>query len=144
MKKLILSTLLPLCSLSAYAGSGKAIVPYWDIATNNQQTNLYITNITEHDLDIKITFYSQDGNEYTGSTIHYKNFINSNSTISARNGAFIHVNSPASGSPYTYGHAVIEWSNQADENDTVGLVAHGWKHSNNGHSAIPVDNGQPF
>ena len=141
-KLLFLSSIL--WSGISIAGSGKAIVPYWDIAPNGQQTNIYISNITGHDLEVKVTFYTLDGSEYTGPTIHYKNFDNGNTVIAARKSAFIYVSNPPNGTPYQYGHAIIEWHNQGNDNDTVGLVAHGWKADPAGRAAIPINMGSPF
>ncbi|CAM2007636.1 hypothetical protein [Acanthopleuribacter pedis] len=139
----IMSLLFVLSSVfSAFAGSGKAIVPMWYSHTS-QVTALYISNIAGNDVDVTVTFYKKDGTVAT-STITQNNWINSNLSIAANTTANIIITSTTE----EYGYAVIEWVNRGSDDDTIALVAHGFwgkalSTKESGY-AIPVNDGKPF
>ena len=139
--KLSLGVLLLTNSFSsAYAGSGKAISPMWDI-TSTRTCYIHISNITTHNLQVSVTFYKNDGTTVT-SGITYNNLQSSNTVLNAGNSAFIQIDAAATSQ---YGYAVIHWSNDvSSEDDVVGLVAHGFCSGSDNRYAVPVNNGMPF
>ncbi|CAM2067445.1 hypothetical protein SCOR_18840 [Sulfidibacter corallicola] len=148
MKK-VASMLLVFCLFSighAFAGYGKAIIPHMSANTATDSINLYwISNITEHDIKVTITFYDQDGNALT-SGVSYTNFINSNADIAAGKTGLSTVDT----STWKYGYGVIEWENKGSDEDVVALVAHGFFDEKDGSSnpqgfyAISINAGMPF
>lgn len=136
----------------AHAGSGKAIVPHWQVyqdgtGSNNNPTFIFLSNITTHDLVVNITMYNLDGTMFTNGTFQYNNFHASNTEIMAGESAYLKVIGVI-GNPNAYGYAVIEWENKNMDHDAVGLVAWGMKFRegmeyNKGYS-IPINSGNPF
>ncbi len=144
MRTLKVSTLFFLISsaFSAFAGNGKAIVPMW-YSNLYQSSIFFISNFSDNDVDVTVTFYKKDGTVAT-STISYNNWINTNTSIGADNTASIGITS----STEEFGYAVIEWTNRGTDDDTVALVAHGFwgkvLSTKEGSYAIPINNGAPF
>ncbi len=127
MKKLsafCVAAALAILPCAANAGGGKAIVPHWYIISNDtnvQHSNFFISNVTNHDLVVTITFYNKDGTVFS-PVLTYNNFQNGNTEIGAGNSANLRIDSPAS-TVDSYGYATITWSNKTGENDLVGLIA---------------------
>lgn len=139
VKNIILACLL-LVSCNVYAGSGKAIIPHWLSDTISQHSAFYISNITGHDLQVQVTFYKEDGTAISPTL--YTDFAAANTEIPARSSAHV-VMQYASG--HAYGYAVIEWQNKSTDDDTVGLVAGGYRTVGTTRIySIPVNNGVPF
>lgn len=106
----------------AFAGSGSAIIPNISANTNTGADNVYyISNITNHDVEVTVTFYDKDGAVLT-SGVNYSNFAASNTEIAAGKTGVITF-APSS---WEYGYAVIEWNNKGTDNDVVALVANGY------------------
>lgn len=128
----------------AIAGSGKAIVPHWaGLAPGSSPTLIYLSNISDNNIDVTVTFYNKSGVALSPSG--FDNFINGNTQIAAGNTGYVKIQ-PSS---FNYGYAVIEWKNEGDDNDTVALVAHGYRSTTNSSSrrsdfVIQVNNGLPF
>ncbi|NDV21568.1 hypothetical protein [Desulfovibrio sp. JC022] len=134
------------CS-AAFAGSGKAIVPHWLAVnygkSNAQSSNIFITNITQHDLVVKVTVYNRDSTIFL-SGIEYKNFQNNNTEIGAGKTVNLKINGTGT-TESDYGYAVIEWVNKEYDDDVVGLVSWAnWRESSNRGYSVPVNNGMPF
>lgn len=129
-------------AFTAMAGNGKAIVPMW-YSNLYQSSVIFISNFSDNDVDVTVTFYQKDGTVAT-SSITYTNWINSNASIGADNTAYINITS----STEQFGYAVIEWTNRGTDDDTVALVAHGFwgkvLSTKEGSYAIPINNGAPF
>lgn len=121
--KVMSMILLFFCSLSfVFAGSGSAMIPNVSAnGTTNSDNVYYISNISNNDVDVTLTFYDQDGNVIT-SGISYTNFTTSNTVIEAGSTGVV----TFSPTTWLYGYAVIEWSNQGTDNDAVALVANGY------------------
>ncbi|MBB6252845.1 hypothetical protein [Nitrospirillum iridis] len=137
-----------LSSASALAGSGNAILPLWSANTStgvSAGTNVYVTNITSHTLNIGMTFYAGDGT-VTSCPVTVSNLTNSNTQIAAGVTAQISVTC----STLTTGIARIQWSNQSTDIDNVGLVAFGIRYINytsagvSSHTSVPVNGSNPF
>lgn len=124
-------------------GSGKAIVPnYGSIGgASPQESNVFISNITQHDLTVTVTFFKQDGTKLT-TNITYFNFQNSDTEIGAGKTGYVHVTGTAS---WTYGYALVEWKNKGTDQDAVGLVAQAQRQEGTlwGYG-IPVNQGLSF
>ena len=107
MKKLVLLVFL-LMGAQVWAGSGKAVVPNWRGLVNSsstQQTAIFISNITDHELDIRVTFYGTNGTTTTSGVTWYD--FNSGNSLSAKSSGYV-VIAPTT---WNYGYAVIEWEN---------------------------------
>lgn len=49
-----------LASFSSFAGSGKAMIPYWSAnSTSGSKTYINISNITDNDIAVTVTFYKK-------------------------------------------------------------------------------------
>ena len=142
MKKIIAALLFSVLSTNVFAGSGKAIVPHWYInGTYDQSFQIYISNTTEHTLDVSITVYKDDG---TTRTATEEGQITNGTLAAGKSGWF----AIASASAQEFGYAVIEWSNQGTDEDLVGLTAHAastrLNTTTNFAYSVPINNGQPF
>ncbi|BCB26934.1 hypothetical protein SKTS_18200 [Sulfurimicrobium lacus] len=146
MKKMY-SILVACClslSFNAFAGSGKAIVPMFGADTTQpdwQRTNIFLSNITTHALNVQITVYQEDGTVVPSSSLTYVNFQNSNTQIGAGKSAYLKIDTVG----WHFGYAIVQWQNSGTDQDAVGLVgaaqrqqALEWGHY------IPVNNGIPF
>jgi hypothetical protein len=147
-KILLISCLMLIMAQSfAFAGSGKAIVSYWHTVNNGkhyrENTQINISNITQHDLIIKITLYNYDGTIYDKG--EYRNFQNGGTEIGAGKTGMFWLQSYEV-TPHQYGYAVIEWKNKLNDDDIVGLVAWTGVAGDSASRAysIPVNNGKPF
>ncbi|XOV81040.1 MAG: hypothetical protein ACFHVJ_08825 [Aestuariibacter sp.] len=133
-----------LFSQLALAGSGKAIVPHWaGQAPGASPTVIYLSNISNNNVDVTVTFYDKMG--VALSPTAFDNFISSNTQIAAGNTGNVQIK-PSS---FNYGYAVIEWKNEGNDDDTVALVAHGYRSTTNSSTrrsdfVISVNNGLPF
>ncbi|SME92632.1 hypothetical protein [Desulfovibrio gilichinskyi] len=132
----------------AFAGSGKAIVPYWyafdNGGTNYQSSHIRISNFTDHDLIVKISIYNKDATIYAGN-VEYENLQAGDTEIGAGKSAGCIIRGYPLNTVFT-GYAIIEWKNKDGDNDAVGLVSWAdWaqKTPSRGFS-IPVNNGMPF
>ncbi|MCW8928947.1 MAG: hypothetical protein OQL19_01765 [Gammaproteobacteria bacterium] len=131
-------------STLAFAGSGKAISPHWsgDDSTTSP-TYIFISNITDKNVNVSVTFYGDDGTVIPVTT--YTNFINGNTQLAPRATGRVKISPPVR----TNGYAVIEWENEASDDNIVALVAHGYRVMVNStyrraDITIPVNNGMPF
>ncbi|OHU84498.1 MULTISPECIES: hypothetical protein [Pseudoalteromonas] len=71
--RIIAALLLSLVSFASLAGSGKAIVPMWHSdGTTARFSDLYISNITDKDIEVKITVYKADGSVFNFGSSVYK------------------------------------------------------------------------
>lgn len=131
-------------SCSVFAGSGKAIIPHWSGDINGgASTYIYLSNVTDNTLNVKVTFFDDNGIEVSAYTVG--NLINNNTQLAANSTAIINVRPPSRRT----GYGVIEWSNLYGDNDTVGVVAYAERIVvNNGTRradiAVPVNQGLPF
>ncbi|TIH15272.1 hypothetical protein D0S45_11415 [Marinifilum sp. JC120] len=135
------------CS-AAFAGSGKAIMPHWlaqhNGGSNIQSSIIFISNITQHDLTVKITIYKKDGSIKTQGNA-FTNFKNNNTEIGAGKTGVLDIKWENISNTSDYGYAVIEWENKNYDDDVVGLVAWGrWAETGPRGYAIEINNGQPF
>lgn len=126
----------------SFAGSGKAIVPHWG-AQSGKASYIFLSNITDHDVIVSITYYGKNGAKLSPST--YTNFTNSNTQLSARSSGYVSIQPGA----WDYGFATIEWINLLDEDDTVALIAHGFRvvtatTSTRSDFSVQINNGLPF
>lgn len=124
-------------------GMGKAIVPnYGSMGGGSpQESNIFISNISTHDLTVTVTFYKQDGTKLT-TNITYYNFQNSDTEIAAGKTG---VAQTSGASVFTYGYAIVEWKNKGTDHDVVALVAQAQRQEGTlwGYG-IPVNQGLPF
>jgi len=145
MKKLWLIVIAScIFCVDAVAGSGKAIVPMFgsdNTQPNWQRTNIFLSNITTHNLEVKITVYQEDGTVVPSSSLTYMNFQNSNTTIGAGTSVYLKIDTTG----WHYGYAIVEWQNLGTDQDAVGLVGVGQRQQASlwGYY-IPVNNGTPF
>lgn len=125
----------------AFAGSGMAIVPYCEAYQRDFETyssTLFITNISQHDLKVEVSVYDNQGNEIS-SGISYRNFESANTEISAGKMGEVEIGTVSG--DQVQGYAVIEWTNKAQENDYVGLVASG---TSPRVTPVVINGGAPF
>lgn len=147
LKAIIITCILLAVPHSAFAGMGKAIVAHWAVFNNGsnvQTSNIFISNISKHDLIVTVTLYNYDGTIYS-SGIEHKDFQNNGTEIGAGKAGNFKINAPGVGTSYYYGYAVIEWSNKGTDDDIVGLIAWAdwWENNPNSYS-IQINNGNPF
>lgn len=137
---LIISTF----STVSFAGSGSAVIPYWNSnGSIGLRGTVQISNTTNNDINVTVTFYGKDGT-IQASGLTYYNFTNSDSQLAAHSTGVIQLATPSD-----YGYGVIEWSNETGDNDSIALVAHSSVITVNGSSwradvAIPINGGLPF
>lgn len=150
LKSIITIFILSISPYTASAGQGKAIVSHWYAFNNGtgnyQNSNFFISNITHHNLAVKITLYNKDGTIYS-SGLTYNNFQNNNTEIGA--GQSVNFKITAGVSPTdVYGYAVIEWWNLGTDDDVVGLIAWAdWSDLTPSYPtgySIQINNGNPF
>ena len=128
---------------TAIAGSGKAIIPMWHgVSGSNYFTDVRLSNITNNNIEVKVTFYNTNGTKVT-SGITYWDFANGNTELAANSSGRMRI--AASG----YGYATIEWNNIGEnDDDLVALVAHAERmliqSGGIGVSSLPVNQGLPF
>ena len=145
MKNIVLFILSCFFIQNVYAGSGKAIVPQW-FSANHIDTVIWVTNITDHTLNVTVTPYGKDGQVITPT--RFEGFITGNTQLAPKSSGFVEITAPLN--TFNHGHATIEWSNISGENDTVGLVSHAYGDASNqpgvfrSSYSIPVHNGMPF
>ncbi len=124
----------------AFAGSGKAIVPHWNSAVANTPTYVFISNITDNYINVTVTFYDRNGN-----TVPVTTYDNMTSTQIYPNQTGRVTLTPT---VFDFGYATIEWENVQGDNNTVALIAHGYKlvqETDRANAyAIPINNGMPF
>jgi hypothetical protein len=150
MKSILLLALTIVFQSAAVAGSGSAIVPMtgtYKNGTNFASSSVFLTNVTNHTLNVTVTFYAKDGTVVSSSSLVFDNWTNSNTQITANNSAFVVLQAPTTQS-FNYGKAVITWSNSGTDNDTFGLIAHAsfqeFYNGNDGRFAVPINEGKPF
>ncbi|SME92663.1 hypothetical protein [Desulfovibrio gilichinskyi] len=136
LKILLISCFMLVAAQSfAFAGSGKAIIPHWLSLGGGGQMGamdiIYISNISTHDLVVKITLYKEDSSTVTSGP-QYSNFKDNNTVIGAGETASFSTSTETDSN----GYGIIEWKNKDGEDDTVGLI-----------STMPkllINNGMPF
>ena len=151
----------------ALAGSGSAIVPFWQSQfvgqLNRSQTVLWLTNVTGQRVNVSVTFYDRQGNIVTetdvvgdpvdgvfralNADLNYDEAPQGASvafTLLGRNSANLSINTP-----FEFGYAVVEWrKNNSD--DPVALVGYALVDvfndplSRHLGQSIPVNQGLPF
>ena len=143
MKKLLILGLF-----SCFAGktlAGEAFIPYWS-KWPSETTCLSVSNISNNDVNIKVTLYKQDGSKYLGS-IEFAENISSldQDTLLAANGTAYFCLARSSGGSFGYGK--ISTTEVNEENGNSFVIAHsrqvlvsGGYHS----SGVPINNGMPF
>ena len=110
----------------SHAGSGSATLPfstYYRSGSYFSATTVYLTNITENNIKVTITFYSKDGSVLSSSLVSFDNWINSNTELGAKTTGYALLNSATTGGP-DYGKAVIEWENNSGDDDAVALIGY--------------------
>lgn len=167
-KILVLSLMLSLLVMPAYAGSGQALAPgvyaLWRNSTHNYLTNLFISNITDHTISGTVKLYQTDGTIlHDDNTADAGNIIGgdfatySESTSTGEKTIAFTLSPHASGTVVLWmkaapdttfkGYAKIEWKN-VDGDDNYGLIANGEMLSFiNGSPAtytLPINDGRPF
>lgn len=136
-------TFLIILSTSLFAGSGKAIIPDWKAnSPTGNITYLTISNITDHNISVTVKLYDQNGNILSPS--EYRNFVVSNTQLEPKSSGLLTISFDTS----KFGFGVIEWENLEGEDDTVALVASGFRSVltsyRRGDYSILINNGQPF
>lgn len=143
MKKLSIFLCSLMLSASCFAGSGTAIVSHWAAINPSNDSYVYLSNITDHIINVRVTYYDKNGTALSPTT--FTNFIGGNTQLAARSSGFLTIKSGT----FNYGYATIEWWNQEGEHDAVALVANAHRVMNVTSSVrsdlvIQVNNGQPF
>jgi hypothetical protein len=143
MKKTLITLASLLISSQTLAGNGKAIISHWGSVAPNNASYVYISNITDNTVNVKVTYYDKDGNTLSPTT--YSNFTNSNTQLASKSTGFLTINTGT----WNYGYATVEWSNLEGDDDTVALVANSHrvmdvKTNLRSDLVIQVNNGQPF
>lgn len=140
--------LMTIAPSAVLAGSGKAIMPHWyaynrQSANNVQNSYIWLSNISQNDLIVKVTVYKSDGTKYTNG-VTYNEFYN-NTEIKAGRSAYVKIGAVKSDQSH-HGYAVIEWENHTGEDNVVGLIGWGnWEQNSLYKSfSIPINNGMPF
>lgn len=133
-------------SLSAYAGEGKAYIPHWKgtftgLGSNNSK--LWISNITNHNIEVTIRIYDKNGNLIAPSS--YEGFIAGNTQLAPKSSGKVTL-----ALPDNFGFGEILWENVATtEDDSKALVAHlkntvKSTSSNFGSASVSINAGLPF
>jgi hypothetical protein len=153
IKRFLLAVLLPMIALpSMFAGGGKAIVPliwiYKYDANNWNGGLIFLNNLTDHAVNVTITFYNKNGQTYPAAFMNYENLTNNNTQLAARSAAKIAC-IPNVSYQNDYGIAIIEWQNLAGDNDSVALLAHAhncahYGNGSEGNFTVAVNNNNPF
>lgn len=140
--KNILITGLFALSMHANAGSGKAIIPHWADASSNGPSTYFISNITDNYINVKVVFYGKNGQEL--SPTEYINFSANNTQLEPNATGYVKITSSVT----EYGYATIEWENNDGDNNTLALVAHGFRQiiesSRRSAITIPINDGEAF
>ena len=135
---LLLSSLF--CSM-LQAGNGKATMNYWlSNSSTSETSHIFLSNITENDINVTITVYSYDGSVVT-SGLSYTNMTST--VLAAGKTGYLSMAT----SSLDWGYAVIEWENQSGNDDVVALVCNGlYARQSGGHSRhlVPINDGMPF
>ena len=164
MKKalVVLTVLLSLFALSniSYAASGSAIIPYFhaETTTGINYTKIYISNITNNPINVKVTLFSKDGTIFknVGNLIYRsENLENFNTNLSDASLSYTLYNNKSSMIMFThvaneFGYGLIEWTQDSDS--VYGLVAMGKEVQNPNKdfrgdpvfTNYPINNGLPF
>lgn len=124
-------------SVSVFAGSGKTVVPHW-MSTGITATSVWVSNITDHTLDVTITFYDMHGNALPADLFY--NFQNNNTQIAPGSTGYVTIHADS------WGYAVINWNNIGSDDDTYGLVSYAQRSdgTTNWRQSIVVNDGRPF
>lgn len=101
MKKLFTILIGLALSASAMAGSGKAVISHWGAVSPHNASYVYISNITEHTVNVTVKYYDKDGNPLSPST--FNNFISGNTQLAARSTGFLTIQTGT----WNYGFATI-------------------------------------
>ncbi|EGR1512101.1 hypothetical protein D6089_09475 [Vibrio vulnificus] len=114
------------------AGSGKAIIPSWDVSGHSAAIDL--SNITENPIDVKIKLFNKDG-----STADLASF-GAESTFTIEPKATKRIILLKEGTYYGFGY--IYWANQPSTgDDAVALIAHIFTRA---HGKLPINDSRPF
>ncbi len=162
MKKfmLLIATLMVMVgATSAFGGSqGSTILPFTQVfkAKNAQlQSDIYLSNITDTEVECTIHFYGNDGTERSNMALIYNGSENSTGEIigkgnivvlpahSSRRVKFV----SSSGIKNIYGYSIIQWNSKDDKTAKalVGCVRY-LERINSSYVGgyILINNGQPF
>ena len=156
LKKLLvlLVSVISLASLpQAFAGSGKATASAMWLFRSSDGSSwnagmMFITNITNHTLNVQVTYYNMNGGMYPASYYTIINMINNNTQIAPHSTVKFFVTPTVA--TQDFGIATIEWQNQPGDNDTVGLIAHAHNVAHYGGTpvesnfSVEVNHGDPF
>jgi len=142
IKSLMIASLL--IPALAIAGSGKGIVPHWGASvTDGKPSWIYLSNITDDVINVEVSFYDKNGTKLAPST--FNNFITTDTQLAANSSGYVSIKSGG----FNHGYAVIEWSDTSGNDNTVALVAHGYRVMADGTDirgdfTIQINNGVPF
>ena len=147
MKKLLFSLtnliLVILLSNQAIAGTGKTLVPFWAGGTSTDQTNLYVSNISQNNVEVTVSVYKSDGT-LLNNGVSYYGFVNSNTQLDGKTSGYIAIQP----SVWDHGYITIEWKNLGNDDDQVALVALGERYrgpsSKLAVNTITINQGLPF
>lgn len=143
MKKFITAAVLSLLGFGVSAG--EAILPYWAL-TASETSCLSISNISNTDINIKVTLYNLDGTEYAGAIDFGSNIssLGQDTLLASKKSADFCLRK-VSGDRFGYG--VIKTTEVAGATGKSFVVAHarqvyvaGGFHS----AAVPINSGLPF
>lgn len=141
--KLLIATIIftTLLYSNAFAFSGKTVIPLIQ-SQPAVETNLIITNITDHDLTVNINVYCTDLNTpVSNSYLTYSGFQNNNTEIGAKKIVQVAIRTVVCSGP-----TIISWSNKTTDNDLYGLIAAGqyWGTTSSWLTSFQINNGAPF
>ena len=141
MKKLIAAVVL-----YAFANpilAGEAVIPFWS-KWPSETTCLSVSNISNSDVNFKVTLFDQSGSKYLGA-IEFANNISAldqESTLPAKETAYFCLKTSSGGS-YGFGQIVT-----SEVEGSVGksfVLAHSRQVLSTNHSsAVLINNGLPF
>lgn len=168
MKKILVCLLVMVCLLSlgilTYGASGSAVIPNYIVSNNPggsiNASYFYISNLTNDQVSIKVTFFKQDGSVLRDSSsgmgngnVRGNDLLNYNETDTSTSASFT-LGANQSGSiflldlyPGTYGYGFIEW--EQDSKTAHALIADGFRtyqYPSGAYSrySVPINNGLPF
>lgn len=137
---LTIAALITLATSNAYAGSGKAIIPWY--SESGQHYWIQLTNITSHDINYTIEPYMEDGTTIFPDSSITRIGSCSNSQINAGVGKTCMLKFTSS--TQHFGQIVITWKNKAGENDFYALMGNAVRNSTYLSFDVPINNGNPF
>jgi len=131
--------------------SGSAFIPNYYCSQLGEITCIFISNITNSDISVKVTLFKNDGTILTGYTSclgFFNNFKNNltdcsaSFTLGPNKSGYLIIGIPVASN----GYGIIQWNQNS--NNVKGLVAHGqYFFDSNGireRYSIPINAGLPF